>query len=160
MATIHAAHRPCRRDLRSDSNGKVANKVSGTSSDVQLPYCIASALMQFAPTNLTEPCCRVICAESQILGDAEVRKHCKVLVDDSNAEVVSEPGVHSGRFHGVTCNVHLTRVSLDDAAENLDECRLAASVAPDQGVNLPSAYIEVDTVECAGARIHLRYTAH
>ena len=90
--------------------------------------------------------------DSDVLRDAELGEQAQVLVDEGDA------ALHGGVIAN-SPQLDAARVWSMDTGEDLDERRLAGAVLADERVDLTDADVEVDVIECEGARKLLRQAA-
>ena len=99
-------------------------------------------------------------ADADVLTDTEVRHESEVLVHEGQALSVQSTGV-DGRSEMSAVDEDLApRVGAVDAADELDQGRLAGAVLSDQGVDLAAFEREVGVVEHRDARERLGQPAH
>jgi len=88
--------------------------------------------------------------KKDVLRHAEVRKQDEFLIDDVNSGTLG-----TGRRHclkPVAVKFDFAAIGLIGAGNDLDHCRLTGAVLPDQCVDFPGAYLEVDPGECPHTR--------
>ena len=83
-----------------------------------------------------------LAADEDVLGDREVGEQRRLLVDDRDAGGAGVRGAGEHELRGRRPSISAPRVGLMDAAEDLDERRLAGAVLADERVDLAAVQLE------------------
>jgi hypothetical protein len=87
-------------------------------------------------------------SDSQVLGDAELGKDAKILMDKPQSVFTRDLGIDVDQGDWFpTIEFGFASVALMNSGKYLDESRLPRSVASDQGMNLSSLHREGEVVK-------------
>ena len=118
---------------------------------IDAPIRSRSAAAVSRPSRPIQPAPRAAGLERHrdVLGDGEVGKERRLLVDGRDAERAREAGIHLGDDAAV--DDELAAIGGLGAGDDLDEGRLAGAVFTDEGVHLARTEVEGDALEGADA---------
>ena len=119
--------------------------------DLELAQDLAGPAMHVAPMH--EHAAAAV--HEDVLRDAEVGEHQRLLVDARDAERLGVSRV--AQLHGATIDVDGARIGSVQAGDDLDQRRLAGAVLPDQGVHLAGMEVDRDPSQRVGGTEALRH---
>ena len=135
---------------------EAADRALGVEADAEAVEQALDLAVHGAAVDALEPLQRVE-AHDDVLRDAEVGEQRGLLVDDRDAGVARR--VRGVEVDRLAVDEHLAGVAADDAAEHLDERRLAGAVLADQRAHLAGAEAEVAVAQRADGAVGLRGVA-